>query len=222
MKTPTTEQYDREWYEKSYQEAWYKKVYDQPTPNWAVISNRWHVHQVVAWLGLDPRRDRVLDLGSGVGRYIDMWEECGFVVQGVEHSQTAIDLSKRQNILRSDISDLSAFCDQSFSVAFSAATLEHVPKGEHTDKAIKEMARCARYLAHYIPMEAGGDPSHIHIQPPEEWIAEFSLNLGPEYVVVMLPNALESTQPLFLAMKESDVPYALSRQPEPLWKLDAA
>lgn len=215
-------QYDREWYEKSYKEAWYNKVYATPAPHWATVSNRFHVHQVIAWLGLDPKQDTVLDLGSGVGRYLDMWEECGFATRGVEHSQTAIDLSGRKNVLCGDIADLSVFADKSFSVAFSAATLEHIPKGEHTNKAIKEMARCARFLAHYIPMEEGGDPSHIHIQPVEEWIAEFSVNLGPEWVVFVLPNAVESTQPLFLATLETDIPYCLQRQSEPPWKLESA
>jgi SAM-dependent methyltransferase len=214
-------QYDREWYEKSYKESWYNKVYAQPIPQWAQVSNRFHVHQVIAWLGLDPKQDQVLDLGSGVGRYIDMWEECGFKTQGVEHSQTAIELSGRKNILCSDIASL-PFADQQFTVAFSAAVMEHVPKGEHTDKAIKEMARCAKYLAHYIPMEEGGDPSHIHIQPPEEWIAEFSLNLGPDYVVIQLPNPIEATQPLFLTMRETDIPYPLTRQQEPAWRLTEA
>ncbi len=211
--------YDRDWYEKSYKDAWYNKVYAQPCPEWAVVSNRYHVHQVMAWLGLNPKQDRVLDLGSGVGRYINAWEECGFQVQGVEHSQTAIDLSGRSNIIRSDIADLSALADKAYTVAFSAAVLEHVPKGDHTARAVKEMARCARYLAHYIPMEEGGDPSHIHIQPKEEWAAEFALALGPEYVVCVLPNAVESTQPLFISMRADDVPYPLQRQPEPLWQL---
>lgn len=214
--------FNREWYEKSYRDAWYNKVYDAPTPLWAAVANRFHVHQVIAWLGLSPKTDKVLDLGSGVGRYMDAWEEAGFTVQGVEHSQTAIDMSKRLNILCTDIGDLSAFQDREFAVAFSAATLEHIAEGEATANAVREMARTAKALAHYIPVvDHGNDPSHVHIQSAEEWVSELSSILGPRYVHCVLPNLIEETQPLFLSMRDDEVPFSISWQKQPLWRAKA-
>lgn len=208
---------DGSWYEEQYKTkgSIYESIYNKPVPGWAQEANRFHAYLVASWLSL-PKQTRMLDLGSGVGRYMDVWSELGFDVRGVEVSATAVSLSKRQRgtdagqIHVTNATDLSAWTDNYFDLVFSSAFLEHIAK-EVTPQVIKETMRVARRAAHFIPLEAGFDPSHIHIQSIDVWVAELLDILGPGFVVFVCANEPDPTQPLFIICRRGDEPWALKR-----------
>lgn len=181
---------------------------------------------------------QVLDLGSGVGNQLNTWEWLGFGVQGIEVSQTAVGMAvrykqnpaddsdwpgseasgagqRKQGLGRGHIyvgsaADLSMFADGSFELASSNAFLEHIDVSI-CGQVLRETMRVARYGAHWIPMEVGNDPSHIHIQSRELWVVEMLRALGEGYVVGVVENICEPLQPLFLTMRKDDYPWSVER-----------
>lgn len=163
------------WYNDQYASAdsIYGKIYRSGIPEWAIKMNLWHVDLGVALLQLDPRKDTILDLGSGMGYYINAWESRGFKVVGVDISSEAIKLSGKDNIVCTPLNALSMFEDGQFSVAFSGAVLEHIDDSVMCE-SLSEIYRVSNSAIHYIGHEVGHDPGHINIKTPDEWGKYFS------------------------------------------------
>ncbi len=147
------------------QEVW--EGWAQADPLWAILSDparrgrRWDVDEffatgkpdvdhALAQAGehaLPARRDRALDFGCGVGRLTQaLGAEFGHV-DGVDISDTMIELARRYNKLgeRCDYhvnlaSDLSLFEDRTMDFVFSTIVLQHVPP-EHAATYITEFVR---------------------------------------------------------------------------------
>lgn len=130
-----------------------------------------------------------------------------------------------------------------FDVAFSAAVMEHISPAL-TPAVLRNLAYYAKVQCHIIPMEKGADPSHIHIQSKGEWVVEIlealkgipdvgepyndgTSRIAPpgsplEWLVSVVPNHMDSTQPMFVVARRRDMPllllqrkfYALTLDPE--------
>lgn len=204
-----------EWYESQYATpgARYHDIYTRPTPQWAVEANIHHVALVCAWLAIEPIRGerKVLEIGCGVGRYLEVWHHFGFSPCGIDISPTAVAHARERvmvDVWESPSDDL-PFGGGDFDLVFSAAFMEHCPR-EKTARTLQEAARVARYQAHYIPLEAGDDPSHIHVQSVEEWVGEM-IEALPDHHVAVVDNVMEPSQPLYLIYKPEDATWPLRR-----------
>lgn len=233
------------WYEKQYSspgERYHAMYVNQEHPAWACAADKHHAAVAAAWLGLNHEDyrwpTRVLDLGSGLGFYVDAWEKLGYEARGVEISAAAVELAWKRRFEDGDrdlcdatiqqgslvdLSQLEKHVRQRdtlqreqrnaskgflFALAFSASVLEHVDRSI-TAQALRETMRLARYGAHYIPLDAGDDPSHIHIQSEREWLLEMHAALGDGFVVAAVPNYACPGIPLYLIARAGDVPWAM-------------
>ncbi len=211
------------WYDAQYSgvDTRYGQIYGKDIPPWAEELNLYAAHMVAAYLALSGKNHTVLDCGSGVGRFLRTWQSFGFHAMGVEFSREAVKLATEHawntgqffpNIFVADIRDLTGLFNEQkgytpFDLAFSADVLEHILPGEDSRRVITEAQRVARFTAHYIPMEVGGDPSHVHIQSKDAWVAEFHAALGSDYWVVAVDNPTNRESVLYLTGRDGDMPW---------------
>ena len=92
---------------------------------------------------------KVLDVGCGDGRWLEVLEEKGVDYVGVDNSEELIKIAKRKfsdiryptsDFRIGDILDL-PFGDDEFDVVLCIAVLHHVPSRELREKAMREMCR---------------------------------------------------------------------------------
>ena len=202
-----------EWYDKQYGniDSRYGQIYNgnKGLPQWAIEANQHHVDMAIAILSLDPLDSHILDIGSGMGYFIDAWENRGYTTSGIDISEKAIELSGRKNIICSSATDLSMFPDNHFDVVMSASFLEHVDKSQER-KAISEFYRVGKRCVHYIAHEVGGDPSHINIKPPLEWQKLFDDVATDDIHTFMIPNRFHPDMPMFIQVKEEYITWPLA------------
>lgn len=205
---------DGSWYDESYKNGRYADIYKSDFPEWARQFNLYHVGQVLSWLGLAPwpQTPRVLELGCGVGRYQEAWKAYECAVNGIEISKEACGAASRagHSVHCRSASDLSLLGDKTFALCFSAAFMEHIDRSITPD-VVRESVRVATYVAHVIPLDKGDDPSHIHIQSTEDWLAEFDEILGDGFRNIAVPNLLEPSQPFYFTCPKDKVPVMLQR-----------
>ena len=90
--------------------------------------------------------EEVLEIGVGVGTDLMQYAKHGAIVSGIDLTQNAIDLTKRNfelkklkyKYLESQDAENLSFADNSFDLVYSFGVLHHTP---NTDKAIKEVHR---------------------------------------------------------------------------------
>lgn len=91
--------------------------------------------------------DRVLDIGCGNGRFLPLVKERGGQYVGVDYSEGLIREAKRLHpdgeFVVGDATKLS-FLDSKFDVAYSFATIHHVPSKELRAQFIREAARVVK------------------------------------------------------------------------------
>ena len=188
-------------YEDSYAdpEGWYHRQYIAGEPAlWAAQVDRYYAGLVAAVLNV-PRDARILDLGSGIGRYIQAWQWRGYQnLTGIEISRTAIDHSwPGLNIVQGTVADM-PFEDQSFDLVFSAALLEHIPE-RILRQTIFECYRVGKMQAHLIADRAGGDPSHVTIKSGQEWLQILNEQAAGHFVMA-IPDPLLQEHPVYAAV----------------------
>lgn len=200
-----------QWYEDQYKTpgSRYHDLYiSEGIPQEAHDMNHYHIAWVIGLLALYPGKDKVLDLGSGCGYFLDAWERLGFECTGIEISEEAIARSGRSNIVLGNARDLSMFPDNSFDLCYSGSFLEHID-ASITKDVIQESVRVARMGAHYIATEVGNDESHIHVQDAKSWLEELLSYIPEDYAVMGLSNIMSEHGPLVLIVKSNDAPIAL-------------
>jgi SAM-dependent methyltransferase len=188
---------DGSWYEEQYSPGgMYYGIYKEH-PEWAKQTDAFFVRIIYAVTGIS-KDTTVLDLGSGVGQYIQAWRNEGFNAHGIEISQTAIDQSPvRHFITQGSISDM-PFKDDEFDLVFSASVFEHIDESI-VDKAILEASRVGNMQVHMIGREIGHDPSHINIKTMNEWYEKFK-TLLPDNEIILVPEILMCEWPILIVM----------------------
>jgi ubiquinone/menaquinone biosynthesis C-methylase UbiE len=123
-------------------------------PLWAILSehgkenNQWDLQQFLETgeeevsalllrleqLGLTPPRDRALDFGCGVGRLSQALAERFETVDGVDISESMLEMAQRLNRFGQRCTyhhnaqpNLRLFADSSFTLIYSNITLQHIP-----------------------------------------------------------------------------------------------
>ena len=153
-------------------------VFNNPRPNMQSISrfysqegktNSWMGadKQEKAWARLASRRlrrvlaikrtGRLLDVGCGIGRFINAARKAGFEVQGIELSTSAVNIAKQKyglNLLFGDLDDLD-FEIEKFDVITLWHSLEHVPYPGRTLTKIKSILADGGYLVIAVPNDDG-------------------------------------------------------------------
>lgn len=97
--------------------------------------------------------DRVLDLGCGNGRLLQLFEGKDIDYVGTDNSEKLIEIAKKKYPNRDfqvvDALDL-PFCDNSFDIIYSIAVLHHIPSEELRLQFLKEAKRVLRPGGHLI------------------------------------------------------------------------
>jgi ubiquinone/menaquinone biosynthesis C-methylase UbiE len=181
---------DGSWYEKQYSvpgERYYE-LYNNSIGAAAKAMYRYHVRSAIAIFMLNPGEHNILELGCGMGHYMAAIENEGFECSGVDISKTAIAKSGRSTCYHAGADNLSMFEDDSFSVVFSFAFIEHIHV-DHTRRVIEEAMRVSEFgQLHCVTTEAGDDPSHIHVQDGTAWVNEIAEYLPYDWCCVLVPN----------------------------------
>lgn len=189
-----------EHYDKQYKDpaSIYAEAYHRALPPWAEAMNNWNVCFAAGVLNLEPGKDKILDIGSGMGYFIDAWERMGFECDGVDVSAEAIRRSGRTNIICHDATDLSEIPSGKYSVVFSAAFMEHIEDADCA-KMVQEFHRIAPIQAHFIGHDKGIDEGHVNIKTPAEWCDWLRDQNLPN--IVRVGNPLAPLAPLIVSVQ---------------------
>jgi trans-aconitate methyltransferase len=216
---PNDKYINGEWYEDQYSTpgSRYHDCYiDQPFVIQAQQTNWYYSYLIAGALGIRPDA-KILDLGSGVGKYIESWIENGFTnTQGIEISKTAISHSNvADRITHGSVADMSMFKDKEFDLVFSAAFFEHVDESI-LDNVIKECFRVGKNQAHLIDLpgkvdqgDIDIDPSHINMKPINEWYKLFAEDTDD--LVMRIDDLLTSEWPIIAVLDSKNLHYPIVR-----------
>ncbi|XKK41183.1 class I SAM-dependent methyltransferase [Nocardiopsis sp. ARC36] len=99
--------------------------------------------------GLRPRGADVLDVGSGTGFYVRLWDRLGAsAVTGSDMTEAAVERLRERfpehRFVRQDASELDAFEDGSFDAVSCMDMLFHITDDERYTAAVREFARVLR------------------------------------------------------------------------------
>jgi SAM-dependent methyltransferase len=148
-------------------------------------------------LGLNVLRGRALDFGCGVGRLTQPLADLFEMVDGVDISESMIDLARRQNRMgarctyhHNFASDLSLFANGTFNLVYSNITLQHMPP---------ELS--LRYIAEFVRVLE------------QDGLAVFQLPSHFESPRLRSRQLLERTAPVLVRLYRS---VKLRGKPEPL------
>jgi len=203
---------DGSWYDEQYgtDGTLYNMNYvknDQPL--WAKQMNQHCVDLAIAYTGISPDA-KILDLGSGVGYYMNSWNHRGFDVCGIEISKVALQAAKQPKMIHGSVQDMSCFEDNQFDLVYSAALFEHIDQSIFND-VFKECCRVGIMQVHLISQSKGMDLSHINVKSAIEWVHEFHL-ATTDYKIILIPNILEQAHPFIMIYpEEKTLPYHLYR-----------
>ena len=100
-------------------------------------------------LGRFKEESKILDVGANMGQYTTLLAEKGFRMVGIDLSDKAVDVAKKQaqmlnfniDYFQADIEDLSLFEDEIFDGVVSFSTLRYV---SDLKKALKEIYRVTK------------------------------------------------------------------------------
>jgi ubiquinone/menaquinone biosynthesis C-methylase UbiE len=207
---------------------WYEDQYSTPGSRYhdcyirdpfviqAQETNWYYSLLIAATLGVRPE-DKILDLGSGVGKYIETWMSNGYNnIQGIEISKTAISHSSvKDRITHGSVADLSMFEDKEFDLVFSSAFFEHVDESILAT-ALKECDRVGKNQAHLIDLpgkvdqgDIETDPSHITMKPMDEWMELF--NKYSEGMIMRIDDLLTGEWPILAVLDTKRLHYPVIR-----------
>ena len=202
---------DGSWYENEYKRKWYRHQYiDTDEPIWAKESNEYYIGLKIAYTGIKPAQ-KILDLGSSVGRYMRAWKRMGFRrIKGLEISAEAIENAESGcEIYQGSAADMHMFDDKEFDLVQSAALFEHIDESI-LDDVLKECFRVGKMQAHTIGLEYGSDPSHINIKSMDEWVDRFNGKIDNDKSLVgYMPDTIFQKAPILLAIHEDDLTYPM-------------
>ncbi|MBN1201144.1 MAG: class I SAM-dependent methyltransferase [Anaerolineae bacterium] len=135
-----------------------------------------------------PPGGRLLEMGCGLGHLLGLLQ-ADFACVGIDITDYSID-QLRQNAPRAEghvmsAEDLSAFGDEEFSVVVALHLVEHLPDPADTIRQVNRILQPGGLFLFATPNPdyslrrfknaqtdaIGKDPTHINVQPPEQWRA---------------------------------------------------
>lgn len=181
--------------------------------NVGLAYNRWlyrlrghRFDQLIAGLEIDPRRMRVLDIGSGTGFYINKWQQSGAgTVEGLDFSPTAIELLRHRYpdtvFHLADIREqLPPTPSGPYDVISAFDVLFHLVDDEHYLAALKNMARMLKPDGCLLLSE-----NFVHRERPRGGDYHYSRTLNQiESLLQQAGFRLESRRPMFVLMNAPD------------------
>ncbi len=121
---------------------------------------------------MERRPESVLEIGSARGFILKRVEDLGIKVKGLEVSDHCILTRAVEDIVSWDLTQTPwPIKDKEFDLAFSIATLEHVPEA-FVPAVAAELARTCRRGLHGIDFgdkDDGFDKTHCTLKPKEWW-----------------------------------------------------
>jgi len=115
-------------------------------------------HSFVARTGLDPADfagRRVLDVGCGAGRYMELFADAGAEIVGVDLSRASevawrnVGRRPGAHVAQADALQL-PFCEASFDLVFSIGVLHHTPAPEQATRTLARLVRPGGVLAIWV------------------------------------------------------------------------
>jgi SAM-dependent methyltransferase len=173
---------------------------------------------------LGPGRGRrLLDAGSGSGRWSVRMAQAGWVVTGADISESLIALAPPApdvTYMHGAIEDLQ-LPDATFDAVLSVTVLQHITDDRHFDAALDNLARMLRpngliAVLEYAPLQVLGHmPAYMKARSRHEWIKAFAsrglgkrsetgirfLGHGPYMLAVHLARLLGRADPQLIPLR---------------------
>jgi len=136
-----------------------------------VLVDDFELQAVISLLGQPtPPQNRLLDIGSGRGRFDSSLQKRGFMVTGVEPAANLVNEARQLNPTAEFIVGSATrlpFQDNHFDYAICVEVLEHIPD---TDQAISEMRRVLRPGGQLVIIDKNINSLHyLHFIPTRWW-----------------------------------------------------
>jgi SAM-dependent methyltransferase len=156
----------------AYYESSGKHVYDTGLPEGIRTIQRSFYRFIADEAKLDPARDAVLDVGSSMGHFLNLFKQAGFTrLQGVEPSSMARQLARETYDIDVAACTLERFApDQAFSLVTICGVLEHIVE---LRAAVEHLHRCTAEGG--LLFVAVPDAAKFGARPPREPFLEFAL-----------------------------------------------
>ena len=135
------------------------KILEQVRQNYDKIAEDFSRTRKSVWEEFKPladyvkEGDRVLDLGCGNGRLIELFNDKKIEYMGIDVSEKLIDIAKRkysQNNFQIFDGLKITFADNSFNVVFCIAVLHHIPSAKLREEFLKEAYRVLKPNSYLI------------------------------------------------------------------------
>jgi len=157
---------------------WKNAEYGSPTAHYRVPSSPKFqrstnlFHYFVFEKGLSP--GKILEIGCNSGRNLDLFQQVGWDVSGVDINVDSIEFCKMRFTKSSDSFSavdifnnqeyLAQFNDDHFEVCFSMGVLMHMPRSKEKDNLIKEMIRISKHtvLYEFFDFPKLPEPTELH------------------------------------------------------------
>lgn len=136
---------------------------------------------IAATIMSDLVPESALDVGCGTGDLLEALRERGCRVQGLEHSDAAIEAVRRRGIpvWKCDLEQALPESSERFDVVVSLEVAEHLPESRAIP-FVTLLTRSAPWVVLTAAAPGQGGTDHVNEQPPSYWHAKFSTN-GYEY-----------------------------------------
>lgn len=152
--------YDKETYDRSY-----------PDDNWN------HARRLLARCIRKGKPGLILDIGCGLGSFVECCYKFGIPCIGLEGSEYAVQTAKKRepnlDVRQHDLADAFPFDDETFSIVMCNEVIEHLPK-EIAKHALRESHRVLSdggtmivYSPSLFNPKQAKEPTHINLHSPK-------------------------------------------------------
>lgn len=121
---------------------------------------------------LKPKPHTILEIGCFIGYGMNILEDNGFEVYGIDIFKGGLEARVNDNIVKASVESL-PFADKSFDAVISLGVLEHIHRSG-VKETLKEMERVGRVNVHRIHMKGFGSfwegrGWHVTVEPIKFW-----------------------------------------------------
>ncbi len=178
-KVSETYRNENEEYDESYYFENHVKFLNSPFSFFVKLYYRYIASFIMAGAANIKKKDKVLDIGCGVGTLVEQFNKLDYKAVGIDVNKKAIENSiySKECSLVKTTGDLD-FPDDYFDLVVSREVLEHIPLNK-IDDCIKEWDRVSKgKMVHLIAVKERGDsalndPAHVNVQTEDWWVDKF-------------------------------------------------